>query len=97
MTIKQYFDSITGTAEQRQYLDQICKQSARGFLLSSLAPTSATAETVTEVLSTFTSICKEITFLDAAMASKQIPDSRLKRYGILPTKATADAPGKERH
>ena len=97
MTLKQYFESITGTAEQRQYLDQICKQSARGFLLSSLGASDITTETVTEVLRTFTSVCRETSFLDAAKASKLIDDGSLEQTGIVNVKTTMEASRNESH
>ena len=83
MTLREYYDTITDTEERRQHLDSICKQAARGFLLSALAGADTPAEMVEKVLRTFRSDCNDLSFFDAASISKLIPDSALKQRGII--------------
>lgn len=68
--------------QQIQNLDRICKEAARGFLLTALAGADAPAELIQKVLSAFRSDCDSLTFYDAASISKQITDPSLLRQGI---------------
>ena len=74
--------------QQIQNLDRICKQAARGFLLSALAGADAPAELIPKILRAFKSDCNALTFFDAATNSKLIPDSALKQSGLLPEDET---------
>ncbi len=83
MTLKEYYETITDTEERKQHLDSICKQAARGFLLTALAGADAPKEMIQNVLRAFRSDCNALSFFDAASISKLIPDSALKLRGIL--------------
>ena len=83
MTLKEYYEMITDTEKYKQYLDRICKQVSRGFILISLSGAEASSEMIGKVLSAFNSCSSDLTFFDAASVSKLITDSSLKQHGII--------------